>query len=49
MVLVNTCVVHLGINKLYCIDNLYEKEYYFVAILKDDITHFNIHVQCGNK
>ena len=30
MVLVNTCVVHLGTNKLYCTGNLHEKEYSFV-------------------
>ena len=27
MVIVNTCVVHLRTNKLYCTGNLHEKEY----------------------
>ena len=30
MWMVNTYVVHLGTNKLYCTGNLHEKEYSFV-------------------
>ena len=30
MVMVNTCVVNLGANKLYCTGNLHGKEYSFV-------------------